>query len=73
VLCSCCLPRRPYRSDKDSDFDDSKSQDGASKTHNMFRLLAHFGVVGLLRVHCLLGDYVSGLRALDPIEVRLVA
>lgn len=60
------------RSDKDSEFDEVKSQDGASQVHTMFRLLGHFGAVALLRVHCLLGDYVSGLKALDPIEVSLV-
>jgi translation initiation factor 3 subunit L len=36
---------------------------------NVLRVLGYFSLVGLARVHCLLGDYAGGLRALDPIDL----
>jgi translation initiation factor 3 subunit L len=38
-------------------------------TSNVLRVLGYFSLVGLARVHCLLGDYAGGLRALDPIDL----
>lgn len=37
---------------------------------NVLKVLGYFSIVGLLRVHCLLGDYHSGLRALSPIDIN---
>ncbi|CAM6078637.1 unnamed protein product [Sphagnum tenellum] len=37
---------------------------------NVLKVLGYFSIVGLLRVHCLLGDYQSGLRALSPIDIN---
>lgn len=36
---------------------------------NVLRVLGYFSIIGLVRVHCLLGDYHSGLRALAPIDL----
>lgn len=33
------------------------------------QMLGYFAIVGLLRVHCLLGDYYSALKTLDCINV----
>jgi len=35
-----------------------------------FRTLAQYSLIGLLRVNCLLGDYVGALKALDPIDIQ---
>ncbi len=37
---------------------------------NVLEVLGYFSIVGLLRVHCLLGDYQSGLHALSPIDIN---
>ncbi|CAL0327293.1 unnamed protein product [Lupinus luteus] len=36
---------------------------------NVLKVLGYFGMVGLLRVHCLLGDYHTGLKCLQPIDI----
>ncbi|GAB2284851.1 hypothetical protein Dimus_019304 [Dionaea muscipula] len=36
---------------------------------NVLKVLGYFSMVGLLRVHCLLGDYQSGLKCLRPIDI----
>lgn len=35
---------------------------------NVLRMLGYFSLVGLLRVHCLIGDYHTGLKAVFPIN-----
>jgi len=35
----------------------------------MFRALAQYSLIGLLRVNCLLGDYFGALKSLDPIDL----
>ena len=35
---------------------------------NVLRTIGYFSLVGLLRVHCLLGEYETALRALGPIQ-----
>lgn len=37
---------------------------------NVLKVLGYFSIVGLLRVHCLLGDYYSGLKCLTPIDIN---
>uniref|UniRef100_A0A0D6QWN7 Eukaryotic translation initiation factor 3 subunit L n=1 Tax=Araucaria cunninghamii TaxID=56994 RepID=A0A0D6QWN7_ARACU len=37
---------------------------------NVLKVLGYFSIVGLLRVHCLLGDYYSGLKCLAPVDVN---
>lgn len=36
---------------------------------NVLRMLGYFSLVGLCRVHCLVGDYCTGLRALYPLNL----
>ncbi|XP_077210945.1 uncharacterized protein LOC143846397 [Tasmannia lanceolata] len=36
---------------------------------NVLKVLGYFSMVGLLRVHCLLGDYHTGLKCLVPIDI----
>ncbi|KAJ9705822.1 hypothetical protein PVL29_003768 [Vitis rotundifolia] len=36
---------------------------------NVLKVLRYFSMVGLLRVHCLLGDYHTGLKCLLPIDI----
>lgn len=46
--------------------DDGYDYTGGS---NVLRVLGYFSMVGLLRVHCLLGDYQTGLKCLLPIDI----
>ncbi|KAG5591946.1 hypothetical protein H5410_042460 [Solanum commersonii] len=36
---------------------------------NVLKVLGYFSMIGLLRVHCLLGDYHTGLKCLRPIDI----
>ncbi|XP_047306769.1 eukaryotic translation initiation factor 3 subunit L [Impatiens glandulifera] len=36
---------------------------------NVLKVLGYFSMIGLLRVHCLLGDYYTGLKCLMPIDI----
>ncbi|CAI9093495.1 OLC1v1029004C1 [Oldenlandia corymbosa var. corymbosa] len=36
---------------------------------NVLKVLGYFSMIGLLRVHCLLGDYQTGLKCLKPIDI----
>lgn len=36
---------------------------------NVLKVLGYFSMVGLLRVHCLLGDYQTALKCLLPIDI----
>jgi translation initiation factor 3 subunit L len=36
----------------------------------LYRMLGYFSIIGLLRVHCLLGDFTLALRTLDDIELN---
>ncbi|XXG45790.1 hypothetical protein AAC387_Pa02g0778 [Persea americana] len=36
---------------------------------NVLKVLGYYSMVGLLRVHCLLGDYHTGLKCLVPIDI----
>ncbi|KAL8171668.1 hypothetical protein V2J09_023472 [Rumex salicifolius] len=36
---------------------------------NVVKVLGYFSMIGLLRVHCLLGDYHTGLKCLQPIDI----
>ena len=37
---------------------------------NFLKVLGYFSIIGLLRVHCLLGDHYSGLKCLELIDVN---
>ncbi|XP_072999471.1 uncharacterized protein [Typha latifolia] len=36
---------------------------------NVLKMLGYYSMVGLLRVHCLLGDYHTGIKCLAPIDI----
>ncbi|XP_073308744.1 uncharacterized protein [Primulina huaijiensis] len=36
---------------------------------NVLKVLGYFSMIGLLRVHCLLGDYHTGLKCVTPIDI----
>lgn len=36
----------------------------------MYQMLGYFSVIGLLRVHCLLGDFTLALKTLDDLELN---
>lgn len=36
---------------------------------NVLKMLGYYSMIGLLRVHCLLGDYHTGLKCLSPIDI----
>ncbi|TPX41815.1 hypothetical protein SeMB42_g05275 [Synchytrium endobioticum] len=36
----------------------------------LYKMLGYFSIIGLLRVHCLLGDYVLALKTMDNIELN---
>ena len=38
---------------------------------NLYKMLGYFSLIGLLRLHCLLGDYYLALRSLDYVELEL--
>ncbi|KAK8939358.1 hypothetical protein KSP40_PGU016235 [Platanthera guangdongensis] len=37
---------------------------------NVLKMLGYYSMIGLLRVHCLLGDYHTGLKCLAPIDIN---
>ncbi|KAJ1929631.1 hypothetical protein IWQ60_001008 [Tieghemiomyces parasiticus] len=36
----------------------------------LYKMLGYFSIIGLLRVHCLLGDYTMALKMMDNIEMN---
>lgn len=40
----------------------------SATSSNVLRMLGYFSLIGLLRVHCVLGDHLAGLRALAPLN-----
>ena len=43
---------------------------GEYGTRPMYKQLGYFSIIGLLRVHCLLGDFTMALKMLDDIELN---
>ncbi|KAI9749043.1 MAG: hypothetical protein M4579_007027 [Chaenotheca gracillima] len=43
---------------------------GQYGTRPLYRMLGYFSIIGLLRVHCLLGDFSLALKTLDDIELN---
>lgn len=38
--------------------------------HSFYKMLGYFSLIGLLRVHSLLGDYYQAIKVLEPIEIH---
>ncbi|KAH6661172.1 eukaryotic translation initiation factor 3 subunit L [Truncatella angustata] len=43
---------------------------GEYGSKNLYKMLGYFSIIGLLRVHCLLGDFSLALKTLDDIELN---
>lgn len=41
-----------------------------SSESNVLRVLGYFSLIGLLRVHSLIGDYAGAIKALGPLKVH---
>lgn len=50
--------------------EDPMSVAGEYGNKNLYRMLGYFSIIGLLRVHCLLGDFSLALKTLDDIELN---
>ena len=50
--------------------EDPTSVAGEYGSRPMYRMLGYFSIIGLLRVHCLLGDFSLALKTLDDIEMN---
>jgi len=44
-------------------------QAGIFGDSTLYKMLGYFSIIGLVRVHCLLGDYYLALKTLDPIDL----
>ena len=44
--------------------------EGSGRGSNVLKVLGYFARVGLLRVHCILGDYFGGLQAMEPLDLH---
>ncbi len=36
----------------------------------LYKMLGYFSIIGLLRVHCLLGDYTLALKTMENVELN---
>ncbi|KAI9792254.1 MAG: hypothetical protein M1835_007972 [Candelina submexicana] len=50
--------------------EDATSVAGEYGSRPLYRMLGYFSIIGLLRVHCLLGDFSLALKTLDDIELN---
>lgn len=50
--------------------EDPSTVAGEYGSKNLYRMLGYFSIIGLLRVHCLLGDFSLALKTLDDIELN---
>lgn len=49
---------------------DPETVAGPFGSQPFYKMLGYFSLVGLLRVHVLLGDYYQAIKVLDPIEIN---
>lgn len=47
---------------------EGKDREGSDYT--VYQTLGYFSIIGLLRLHCLLGDYYSSIKVLEPIDLQ---
>ncbi|KAF2786139.1 eukaryotic translation initiation factor 3 [Melanomma pulvis-pyrius CBS 109.77] len=50
--------------------EDPTAYAGEYGTRPLYKMLGYFSIIGLLRVHCLLGDFSLALKTLDDIELN---
>eukprot|EP00274_Cyanoptyche_gloeocystis_P001322 CAMPEP_0196652576 /NCGR_PEP_ID=MMETSP1086-20130531/1918_1 /TAXON_ID=77921 /ORGANISM="Cyanoptyche gloeocystis , Strain SAG4.97" /LENGTH=541 /DNA_ID=CAMNT_0041983205 /DNA_START=13 /DNA_END=1638 /DNA_ORIENTATION=- len=58
---------RTLEKERQSGEDRRHGQDGPG---NMYRMLGYFSLIGLLRIHCLLGDYHLALKSVEHIDLK---
>lgn len=49
---------------------DPDSVAGEFGRHSLYKMLGYFSLVGLLRLHSLLGDYYQAIKVLENIEIH---
>jgi translation initiation factor 3 subunit L len=49
---------------------DEASVAGEYGSKPLYRTLGYFSIIGLLRVHCLLGDFTLALKMMDNIDLN---
>jgi translation initiation factor 3 subunit L len=49
---------------------DPDSVAGDFGRHSLYKMLGYFSLVGLLRLHSLLGDYYQAIKVLENIELN---
>lgn len=49
---------------------DPESVAGEYGRHTLYKMLGYFSLVGLLRLHSLLGDYYQAIKVLENIELN---
>ena len=47
---------------------DPESVSGEFGSHSLYKMLGYFSLIGLLRLHSLLGDYYQALKVLENID-----
>jgi translation initiation factor 3 subunit L len=47
---------------------DPESVAGEFGQHSLYKMLGYFSLIGLLRLHSLLGDYYQALKVLESID-----
>ena len=50
--------------------EDGSAYAGEYGNRTLYKMLGYFSIIGLLRVHCLLGDFSLALKTLDDIELN---
>lgn len=49
---------------------DPESVAGEFGRHSFYKMLGYFSLIGLLRLHSILGDYYQAIKVLEPIEIH---
>jgi translation initiation factor 3 subunit L len=49
---------------------ETEGYDSSGRGSNVLKVLGYFARIGLLRVHCILGDYYGGLQAMEPMDLQ---
>jgi len=47
-----------------------KEKGESPANHTLLQLIGYFSIIGLLRVHCLLGDYYLAAKTIEPIDLQ---
>lgn len=67
IIRKSCIKEQLLASKNGSDMTEAAGEYGS---HSLYKMLGHFSIIGLLRVHCLLGDYVLALKMMDNIVLN---